>query len=201
VGDAEKAARRACGPAPPRARARLPSPERGQVRNDEEMAAFFDAHAAPAVAARVRALVASGRVPRRLAADFTQELTTRVWARLGKYDPSRSPPAAFCCMLADRQARAILASRRAAKRDPGREVAYTEVASADDEARQRDMALDIEVAIASLRPRQRRLVDLLRTESVTDAAEALGIHRSTAHEEIARIRLRFEALGLAEYLD
>jgi DNA-directed RNA polymerase specialized sigma24 family protein len=200
VGDAEKAARRACGPAPPRARARLPSPERGQVRNDEEMVAFFDAHAAPAVAARVRALVASGRVPRRLAADFTQELTTRVWARLGKYDPARSPPRSAACWPT---ARPAPSSHREGppKRDPGREVAYTEVASADDEARQRDMALDIEVAIASLRPRQRRLVDLLRTESVTDAAEALGIHRSTAHEEIARTRLRFEALGLAEYLD
>jgi hypothetical protein len=59
---------------------------------------------------------------------------------------------------------------------------------------------DVRRLLASLPPASRALAALLAEMSVTEAARALGLHRSTVYDRIASIRAVAVTLGMHEYI-
>jgi len=64
-----------------------------------------------------------------------------------------------------------------------------------------DMDLDISDVLSGLPPDLRELAELLQRVSITEAAEQLGVARSTLYDTgIARLRQVFKDKGIGDYL-
>lgn len=63
-----------------------------------------------------------------------------------------------------------------------------------------ELHLDVAAMIAALPPCLRELCELLKHQSLGDAARAVGRHRSTVHDAIRKLRTLFEAAGFRDYL-
>lgn len=155
--------------------------------------------------------------------DMEQELALDLYLRLRRYDPSRLPKHTFMSQILEHKAASIAEYAHAQMRDrrreersldepvrteegaggaPFRELFDSEVGR--DGLRHEDLChlrADLAAVMERLPVRQRRLVELLLAEfSVRRAAQELGIHHSTAYEDLVRVRERFRRAGLHEYL-
>ena len=81
---------------------------------------------------------------------------------------------------------------------PDSAMPHAAVTRATDEAF--GLVRDVQRLLAGLTPTCRALALALIDMSPTEAAEALGIHRSTVYARLATIRKAAEALDLAAYL-
>ena len=172
---------------------------------------------------RAERLARSGSVPGMDAEDIKQDLRLHLYRRGDKFDPSRSQYDTFADrVLANRIATLAapterLRSERAwvdfdtpsegrgddeilplADTLPESAMPHAAVARAPDEAF--GMVRDVQRLLAGLNPTCRAVALALIDMSPTEAAEALGVHRSTVYARLAAIRKAADALDLAAYL-
>lgn len=134
-------------------------------------------------------LLAARRLAARLAPgdadDVLQDALTRAWRRRSTYDPDRGTVRAWLCGIVADQCR----QRRRRDRDDA--LATLPPAVRDDAA-----AIDVELAIRRLSPRQRQVVELYYFVGlpVAEVASALGIGEGTVKSTLADARERLRDL-------
>jgi DNA-directed RNA polymerase specialized sigma24 family protein len=62
------------------------------------------------------------------------------------------------------------------------------------------VAEDVATAIASLPEPLKDLAERLKHQTISEISRDLGISRSTLNHRLVRLRQRFEAMGMREYL-
>lgn len=72
------------------------------------------------------------------------------------------------------------------------------VTASEDHA---DLSKDVRSVVCSLEPDLQRLCDLLEKGTKADAAEAMGLSRTTIYKRCRAIRDRFAQMGLADYVN
>ena len=172
---------------------------------------------------RAERLARSGSVPGMDAEDIKQDLRLHLYRRDDRFDPSRGQYDTFADrVLANRIATlAATTERQRAERAwvdfetpsegrgddemlplaetlPDSVALHAVVARAPDEAF--GLVRDVRRLLAGLTPTCRDVALALIDMSPTEAAEALGIHRSTVYARLGTIRKAAEALDLAAYL-
>lgn len=172
---------------------------------------------------RAERLARSGSVPGMDAEDIKQDLRLHLYRRDGKFDPSRGQYDTFADrVLANRIATLAAPTERLraerawidfdspaeghgddemlplAETLPDSAMPHAAVTRTTDEAF--GLVRDVQRLLAGLTPTCRALALALIDMSPTEAAEALGIHRSTVYARLATIRTAAEALDLAAYL-
>lgn len=172
---------------------------------------------------RAERLARSGSVPGMDAEDIKQDLRLHLCRRDGKFDPARGQYDTFADrVLANRIATlAAPTERQRAERAwtdfdtpsegrgdderlplsetlPDSATPFAAVERAPDEAF--GLVHDVRRFLAGLTPACRAIALALIDMSPSEAAEALGIHRSTIYARLATIRKAAEALDLAAYL-
>lgn len=158
--------------------------------------------------------------------DLEQDLFVRVLQSLPKFDPDQAHLNKFITTVVERYVANILRNKRAEKRDHRRisslnvmieitEEGPTELAQTigDREldariGRQRrteeelaQLALDLADMIATLPESWRTLLELRKTRTMQQAADEMGVPRTTLNDWMRRIRQRFENSGLQDYLE
>lgn len=165
---------------------------------------------------RAARLHRDGAVPGMDRGDLEQELLLDLWRRRHRHDPARSPFGAFARMLTAHRAASLAepTARRAAERDavsldaPPRggngdgTLADLITGDASPFAREEEVVLGIDVRrfVAGLTPAMQRCCVGLAHGSAAAAAAAAGLHRSSAHETLRRVRRRAAASGLGDHL-
>jgi RNA polymerase sigma factor (sigma-70 family) len=172
---------------------------------------------------RAERLARSASVPGMDAEDIKQDLRLHLFRRDDKFDPARGQYDTFADrVLANRIATLAAPTERlraertwigfdtpATERGDDEALPLTEtlpesalphsaVALAPDEAF--GLVRDVQRLLAGLTPTCRTVALALIDMSPTEAAEVLGIHRSTVYARLAAIRCAAEALDLAAYL-
>lgn len=172
---------------------------------------------------RAERLARAGSVPGMDAEDIKQELRLHLYRRDEKFDPARGQYDTFADrVLANRIATLAAPTERLraerawidfdspaegrgddemlplAETLPDSAMPHAAVTRATDEAF--GLVRDVQRLLAGLTPTCRALALALIDMSPTEAAKALGIHRSTVYARLTMIRKAAEALGLAAYL-
>ena len=158
--------------------------------------------------------------------DIEQELRSHLWQRSPRFNPARSSWPTFANRVLANKARTMLRDSRTAKRSPSRlsrslneEVDDGEGGTAElqdvldaetylaltgrsgpSDFERADLRTDMERLLAELSPREIVICHLIAAMSKNEAAAVLGIHRSTLHREVQRLRDRFRDAGLDDYL-
>lgn len=136
-------------------------------------------------------LIVARRLAARLAPhdadDVLQDALMRAWRRRATYDPQRGTVRAWLCGIVADQCR----QRRRRERDVGGLAATMPAALRDQSG-----AVEIELAIRRLSPRQRQVVELYYFVglSVTEVASALRIGEGTVKSTLADSRDRLRSL-------
>lgn len=130
-------------------------------------------------------------------ADLEQELALRLLERRHRFDAARGPWPAFARRVVENAGTNALRFRARAKRASGPTEPLTEGVPAPDDAEARARAADLGRALNALPAELRAVAELLTTHTVTAAARALGVSRSTVYARLRAIRDRPEwaALG------
>jgi RNA polymerase sigma-70 factor, ECF subfamily len=157
--------------------------------------------------------------------DIEQELLLRVLQSLPSFNPHQAHYNVFITTVVERYVANVLRNKQAKKRDY-RRISSLNVMIADSDgdptelsetigqqeldarrgrhsrsdAEHAQLQQDIADVIASLPEDMRDLAERLKTQNVSEIARGLGIPRTTLHESVRRLRLRFEQAGLKEYL-
>ncbi len=159
--------------------------------------------------------------------DLQQELALDLLDRLPKFDPARSCFSTFVIRIVDHKVREMIRHRTQQKRDHrrcvcslddpfeqenGSTILREETISRDDcdrlmgkhsrpEVERMDLRLDVSAVVSRLPADQQDLAGRLMHQSVTEAARALGVARSTLYSnEIKHLRRIFTDVGLRDYL-
>ncbi len=155
---------------------------------------------------RVRRLAIRFRLPDDRRDDLAQEMTHELLKAATRFDPDGSAAwHTYACRVLDLAVKKLIQSEcRTRKREAGELVRFSEspdgypsaancVALAVDDPSliQLDLRMDVEVVLARMPERLRRVCWLLMELSPTEAAEALGIHRNSIYRLIAQIRAYF----------
>ncbi|WP_096784475.1 helix-turn-helix domain-containing protein [Rhodobacter sp. CZR27] len=172
---------------------------------------------------RAERLARSGAIPGMDAEDIKQDLRLHLYRRDAKFDPSRGQYDTFADrVLANRIATLAAPTERLrverawidfdtpsegrgddavlalAETLPESAAPHAGSARSPDEAF--GLVRDVRRFLAGLTPACRDLALALIDMSPTEAAQALGIHRSTVYARLGTIRKAAEALDLAAYL-
>lgn len=145
--------------------------------------------------------------------DVVQYLLGCVLAACEKYDERHGRRAAFEHVVL-RNAVAKLVHRRIAERrrqfrtqpiigDEGWEKAVLgeRERRAEQSAQEKvDLALDLESVLADASPEQRQATELIKVETITEAARRLNIPRTTLGSRLRKLGKRCEKTGLKDYL-
>ncbi len=156
--------------------------------------------------------------------DLEQELTRRLLMSLPAFDPGQGHWNVFVTTVVERSAEKLLRRHRAEKRDCRRVCSLDALVEADDDpaglgdtVRPREqvarrangsrdpqelaaLALDVAEVLARLPAPLREVAELLMTLSVSEAARALGVPRTTLVRWVERLRQCFEDAGMRNYL-
>jgi DNA-directed RNA polymerase specialized sigma24 family protein len=144
---------------------------------------------------------------------------------LPAFDPGQGHWNVFVTTVVERSAEKLLRRHRAEKRDCRRVCSLDALIEADDDdpaglgdtvrPREQDarrangsrdpeelaaLALDVAEVLARLPAPLREVAELLMTLSVSEAARALGVPRTTLLRRVERLRQCFEDAGLRTYL-
>ena len=183
-----------------------------------------DAYAAELIRCKACQLVGKAGLTARDVDDLIQELTAELLECLPKFDPQRASLKTYVSCVVGRKAYRIIRGRTAEMRDPRRESCSLNQVNAGvapeagvhgvtqeehdrrtgrcnrSAKEQAQLALDVESVLAKLPERLRRLCEALKTSSITEAAQRLGIPRSTVYGHIREVREVFDRADLREYL-
>ncbi len=174
---------------------------------------------------KVRQLTGCAGFTRQDGEDLEQELLVKVLRSLPKFDPDKAHRNKFITTVVERYVANILRNKQADKRDHRRicslnvtievteegpiELADTisdrELDARLGRSRLRDeelsdLALDLADFIASLPENWQTLLELRQSQTLQQAADAMGVPRTTLNYWIRRIRQRCEDAGLRDYL-
>lgn len=159
------------------------------------------------ISVEVKKLLRRGVICRDEREDFRSELMVRLLEVWEAFDPSRAPREAFINQIVSTQLISLLRRRHAQKRrgttQPIDAVVDPVVDPASWDGRQQgvsDIQIDLAAVMDLLSPLQRKIADHLRRESLTPAAEQMGIPRRTLRDQRERIRAVFRDAGLEAYL-
>jgi RNA polymerase sigma factor (sigma-70 family) len=152
------------------------------------------------------------------AEELEQELLLRFLQSAKEFDPKKGNWRGFTTTIIRRAAAKMMRHRMAAKRNPYRVRSLNAAIDPREEAQElsetisqkeldarvgrcrpsdqqlAELGQDIASVMRELSDEQRLLCELLKTCSVTEAARRLKIPRTTAHEQIRKIREHFAAL-------
>lgn len=168
----------------------------------------FDEAARKIVRACARRLVGRSGLRRQDAEDVEQELSIALWKAWEDFDPSRRPWTTYARVVVDRAAKGLLRKLRAGKRGLGRTVSLEALPGEPGAARgtedgteaeaRRDLALDVAEALSRLSDGERALAEGLQAGTVSQAARAMGLPRTTLVGKARQLRRHFETLRPAE---
>jgi len=198
---------------------------KGDAVNANRTQDVFDAYVNDLIHHKARQVAQQSGFNKSDVEDIEQDLRLELLDRCASFDASRASFHTFAARVVDGKIAKLIRHRNAAPRDPrreqcslqdeivdgdGRVVNRSETISPADDYRRPSAEMpehervglrcDLESLMASQTPRQRRLCQLLRTMRLADAARILRVPRTTLHDDILKIRQRFEAAGLREYL-
>ena len=182
--------------------------------------------AAKTIRHKARQLVDTAGFKRHDLKDIEQELRLDLLQRLPKFNPNKATHETFVARLIERKISKLIRYRTQEKRDFRREsfslndrIDDPESESIEristvgqDEAdirigkrrRSREeeaqLRVDVSLVLSGLPNDLRELAELLKTHTITQAAESLGIPRSTLYGARDRLRCIFENAGLKKYL-
>lgn len=157
--------------------------------------------------------------------DLLHDFAVDLLQRRASFDPATGAWEAFVVVVCENRCASILAHRCAEMRSRDREWGSLNDVARDEEghrveagarladdcherrtgghARRWDETVDLKHDLAdvldSLPPRLRELCRRLQTDSVSQAARAMGMSRAAAYERLHRLRRRFEQAGLHWY--
>lgn len=159
--------------------------------------------------------------------DLEQELRLRVWLAFAQFDPARAHWNAYVTTVVERHVATLLEHGRRSKRmqDPNT-VSLSELVEDSDQElvelaemigpqhqealtgryvdsaeNQSDLKLDVAQIMAGLPDDLRVLCELLKEHSITEAAEKLGIPRTSASYQLLRLRTIFSEAGFGEFFE
>lgn len=171
----------------------------------------LDAIETQLIRAKAAALVHSGRVPRSELEDVCQELALAVWVAHGKVCLNPETRHGLSREVADHAASNLLRTRRCSKRQPvhqqsleaiigeGREL--SELARPSTPSVEAvELRMDIESVLAKSPRYLREVAELMKTRSINETADVLGVSRSTVSLRLRALRKRFVRAGLEKYL-
>lgn len=156
--------------------------------------------------------------------DLEQEMRLRVWMRYPQFDPSKAHWNAFVTAIVERHVATLLERARRMKRSGGiATVSLSDLVVDSDEVpvelettlgeqhkealtgryadtaqNLSDLRLDVEQVVAGLPNDLRELCELLKQYTITEAAEKLGIPRTSASYQLQRLRKVFADAGFAD---
>jgi RNA polymerase sigma-70 factor (ECF subfamily) len=138
-------------------------------------------------------------------ADLQQNLLVKLIAARPYYRSKKGTWHAYAATVLDRHAATLARDHQAQKRRSDREVPYRTDHSTDLRREFRledslDLALDLKALWQTCSLLDRQFLELLMSESVTVAAKKLAISRRTCRDRLKKMRRRFEAAGLEDYL-
>lgn len=154
--------------------------------------------------------------------DLQQELTRRLLQQRDRFRIEIGQWPGFVATLLEGQGRNLVRDRWARKRRPFGVIPLGTICGVDDDglplsleqtitidarhqhslddAGQRDLQLEVEAALASLPRRLQDVASRLGHQGIAQIARDLHIPRTTVYSLLSRIRHRFEAAGLRDYL-
>ncbi len=151
-------------------------------------------------------LAPTGPTRRQQQPDFEQDLWVYLIAAWPQFDRARGTEDAFVHAVLIRAARMIARTRRARKRCSVGPTEHEDAVvigdaepldrSCDADRIRTENRLELEPAIARLPADLRALADLLETHSLSEAARALGVPRSSLQRTLARLRRHCDAAGV-----
>jgi RNA polymerase sigma factor (sigma-70 family) len=155
-----------------------------------------------------------------------QDLLVRVLQSLPKFNPEVAHRNKFITTVVERYVANILRNKQAGKRDHRRVTSLNVMIEITDEGptelaqtigereldarlgRERrsevelvQLALDMADVIATLPESWQILLELRKTQTMTEIADELGVPRTTLNDWMRRIRTRFEKAGMQDYLE
>jgi len=187
----------------------------------------IDHYAAKLIRHKARQLVRKAGYTESDIEDVEQELMLSVLLGMPKYNPCRGALSTFITRIVDRRVKQLLRFRKQEKRDYARvSVSLNKpVGEEDDRAielwetidweatairtgklhrkrgEETDLALDVSKVLAGVPDDLRRIAECLKTsKSIHEAAQKLGVPRTTLYGSIGRLRAIFEDAGLRDYL-
>lgn len=158
--------------------------------------------------------------------DLEQDLFVRVLQSLPKFNPDQAHRNKFITTVVERYVANILRNKQAEKRDHRRisslnvmieitEEGPTELAQtigdreldarlgrhrrAEEELNQ--LAFDLAEVMSTLPESWRTLLELRKSRTMQEAADEMGVPRTTLNDWVRRIRRRFENAGMQDYLE
>lgn len=158
--------------------------------------------------------------------DLEQEMMLDVITRLPKFDANRGTPKTFVARIIERKISKLIRHRTSDMRDYRREAfslneniedgdggciergdlvsreSIDPVVASNSRTGVEEMAFlqDLESVLVGLPDHLRRLCEILKTGSISDAAREMGVPRTTLHDHVTKLRSLFEDAGLREYL-
>lgn len=172
---------------------------------------------------RSKAFQTTGRVRLSDREDIEQQLRMELLSSLPQFNRDKAPWAAFATSVVSHAASKIVRDERAQKRNPARTVSLHITVAVPDESQdpaqliseddaappgttrldpigRTDLRLDLQAITGDFSPTWRHLLRLRTTHTMSDAANEMGVPRTTLNDWTRRIRRRFEQAGLKEYL-
>jgi RNA polymerase sigma factor (sigma-70 family) len=158
------------------------------------------------------------------AEDLEQAVTLRAWLSLPRYLPEKGPLGAYLQTVVKRAAANFLRDQRSGRRTSiGATSLRTGVAPpidetdlsqsftraeldartggrSEDQFAAADCSIDVNELIKKLAPCDRALVQALKWRTISQIARAMNVPRTTVSDRVRRLRKRFDADGLREYL-
>lgn len=174
---------------------------------------------------KVKQIIGRAGYTRQDKEDLEQELLTRLLQGLKSFDPDVAHRKSFVTAIVERSVASIIRDAEAQKRDHRRigslqllvevtEEGPTELAETISDReyngrRCRDPRSDEDLAqlvtdladvIDSLPDELRDLAERMKTQSISAIAREIGVPRTTLNDTVRRLRQRFEAAGLRDYV-
>lgn len=158
--------------------------------------------------------------------DLQQDLILRVLQSLPSFDSDQGHRNKFITAVVERHVANILRNKQAEKRDHRRisslnvmvEIAKDKKAELAQTIGQRELdarlgrrrrsdhelaqlALDLADVIATMPESWQTLLELRKTQTMSEIASGMGVPRTTLNDWMRRIRQRFEKAGMRDYLE
>ena len=175
---------------------------------------------------KVKQLIGRAGFTRQDCEDLSQEFFARVLQSLRSYDPAVGHRNKFVTAVVERHVATVLRNKRAEKRDDRQTTSLSVMIDIADEGptefaqtigdREFDarlgrhrrsevelsqLRLDLHDMIGTLPESWQTLLELRKTRTMSEAANAMGVPRTTLDGWMRRIRKRFEKVGLRAYLE